>query len=103
MRPAFRALPGGVCPCPHWGYVLRGSVTFRYPGATDRPTLTVGAGEVYYAPPGHVPSAAAHSEIVEFSPAGARRLGQCLIEAAEMVAGIPSLSESYFVKGDRPD
>lgn len=67
LTDAFRSLPGGTCPCPHWGYVVRGSITFRYPDGEEQ----VVAGEVYHARPGHIPSAAAGSEVVEFSPADA--------------------------------
>jgi hypothetical protein len=67
LTDACRSLPGGGCPCPHWGYVIRGTITFSYPDED----LVVRAGETYYARPGHLPSAAAGSEIVEFSPAGA--------------------------------
>src|SRR5436190_14017068 len=28
--PLFRGLPGDRCQSPHWGYVQRGRVTFRY-------------------------------------------------------------------------
>ena len=44
-------LPGGQCPCPHWGYVIKGQLTIRY---GDREEV-IGAGDAYYMPPGHVP------------------------------------------------
>jgi hypothetical protein len=49
----YADLPGGVCPCPHWGYVLEGAVTARYPNGEHAPE-TARAGDVYYFPPGHV-------------------------------------------------
>jgi hypothetical protein len=58
-------LPGGQCPCPHWGYVIKGQLTIRY---GDREEV-IGAGEAYYMPPGHVPAATMGSEFVQFSPA----------------------------------
>jgi hypothetical protein len=58
-------LPGGHCPCPHWGYVIKGQLTIRY---GDREEV-IGAGEAYYMPPGHVPAATMGSEFVQFSPA----------------------------------
>ena len=64
--PLFRGLPDDRCQSPHWGYVIAGSVTFRY---ADRDE-TYAAGDAYYAPPGHVPVIAAGTEIVEFSPTG---------------------------------
>ena len=29
--PLLKGLPDDACSCPHWGYVLRGRVTFRFP------------------------------------------------------------------------
>lgn len=57
-------LPGGQCPCPHWGYVIKGQLTIRY---GDREEV-IGAGDAYYMPPGHVPTATMGSEFVQFSP-----------------------------------
>ena len=48
----------------HWGYVLQGELTLRYADGEE----TYRAGDAYYAPPGHIPSVAAGTEIVEFSP-----------------------------------
>jgi hypothetical protein len=30
LGPMLEALPGGKCPCPHWGFVLKGRLTIRY-------------------------------------------------------------------------
>ncbi len=59
-------LPDDRCQSPHWGYVLRGRLTFRF---ADREEVHE-AGDAYYAPPGHVPVISAGTEIVEFSPTG---------------------------------
>jgi hypothetical protein len=64
--PLLEGLPGNLCPCPHWGYVLRGAIHVRY---ADGRTETVNAGEVYYWPPGHTVSVDQDYESVEFSPA----------------------------------
>jgi hypothetical protein len=61
----LKGLPDDACQCPHWGYVLAGTLTVSY---TDRPDETYGAGEAFYMPPGHVPAADAGSEFVQFSP-----------------------------------
>ncbi len=60
----FRGLPDDRCQCPHWGYVVSGKLTFTYPDREE----TFGAGDAYYAPPGHTPKLFAGTEIVEFSP-----------------------------------
>lgn len=62
--PLMKGLPDDRCQSPHWGYVVAGSVTFRY---ADRDETYEG-GDAYYAPPGHVPAVSAGSEIIEFSP-----------------------------------
>jgi hypothetical protein len=66
----YQGLPGGVCPCPHYGYVFKGRVRCRYPG-TDRPDEVASAGEAYYFPAGHVLIYDEASEILELNPAAA--------------------------------
>ncbi|MFG2794653.1 hypothetical protein [Streptomyces sp. NPDC048419] len=61
---AFRGLPDDRCQCPHWGIVLTGRLLLRYRDRTE----TYEAGDVYYAPPGHVPVVTAGTETVDFSP-----------------------------------
>jgi hypothetical protein len=29
LGPALVGLPGDLCPCPHWGYMLKGSLRMR--------------------------------------------------------------------------
>ena len=62
--PLFKGLPDDRCQSPHWGYVVSGSVVFRY---SDREE-TYEAGDAYYAPPGHIPVVRAGTEVIEFSP-----------------------------------
>ncbi len=62
--PLFTGLPNDQCQAPHWGYVIRGRVRYRY-GDHDE---VYEAGDVYYAPPGHTPLYEAGAEYVEFSP-----------------------------------
>ena len=62
--PFFQGLPDDRCQCPHWGVVLTGSISFRFPDHTE----TYAAGDAYYAPPGHLPVITEGTELVEFSP-----------------------------------
>lgn len=62
--PLLKGLPDDRCQCPHWGYVLRGSVTYRFADHDE----VFRAGDAFYVPPGHAPLADADSEIVQFSP-----------------------------------
>ncbi len=62
--PLFQGLPDDRCPCPHWGYVVRGRFRVKY---ADREE-SVGAGEAYNLTPGHLVIFDEETEIVEFSP-----------------------------------
>jgi hypothetical protein len=62
--PLLKGLPGDACPCPHWGYVLKGRLRYRF---ADHEEVFV-AGDAFYLPPGHIPLADAGSELVQFSP-----------------------------------
>ena len=75
--PVFRGLPDDRCQSHHWGYVLRGQVTFRFADHDE----VYEAGDAYFAPPGHIPVVTADTELVEFSPAAEYRL------TMEVVAG----------------
>ncbi len=62
--PLLEGLPGDSCQCPHWGYVLKGRLTYRFADHEE----VFEAGDAFYLPPGHVPLADAGSELVQFSP-----------------------------------
>jgi hypothetical protein len=62
--PAFKGLPDDSCPCPHWGLVTSGRFSLRYRDRTE----AFEAGEIWYAPPGHVPIVTAGTELISFSP-----------------------------------
>lgn len=68
-------LPGGVCPCPHYGYVFSGALRATYPGTPD-PDETAVAGEVYFFPAGHVLIYEEATRALEINPAYA--LEQCM-------------------------
>ena len=64
MSAFLAGLPDNRCQAPHWGYVIKGKVTFKFPDREE----TYEAGDAYYAPPGHTPVLYDGTEIVEFSP-----------------------------------
>jgi hypothetical protein len=68
--PLLKGLPGDQCHCPHWGYVLSGALTFRFPDHDE----VIGAGEAFYVGPGHIPLVAEGTECVMFSPADELRV-----------------------------
>ena len=64
--PLLKGLPDDQCQCQHWGFVIKGRLTYRF---GDREEVYE-AGDAFYNPPGHVPiSHEPGSEIVQFSPA----------------------------------
>jgi hypothetical protein len=62
--PFLKGLPGDRCQCPHWGYVLKGRLTFRFADHDE----VLEAGDAFYLPPGHTPVIEAGSEYLQFSP-----------------------------------
>jgi hypothetical protein len=68
--PLLKGLPDDKCQCPHWGYVVTGRLTFRFADHEE----TFEAGDAFYVPGGHTPSAAAGTEYVQFSPADELKL-----------------------------
>jgi hypothetical protein len=62
--PLLKGFPGDSCPCPHWGYVLKGRLTYRFADHDE----VFEAGDAFYLPAGHVPVADAGSELIQFSP-----------------------------------
>jgi hypothetical protein len=64
LAPMLKGMPDDSCQCPHWGYVLAGSITVTY---GEREEIYQ-AGDAYYMPPGHIPAAATGTEFLQFSP-----------------------------------
>jgi hypothetical protein len=64
LTPYFKGLPDDRCQAAHWGYVVRGKVSFRSRDGEE----TFETGDAYYVPPGHTPVLYAGTEVVEFSP-----------------------------------
>ena len=64
LAPLLRGLPDDKCTCPHWGYVVKGKVTFSFADHTE----DFEAGDGFYVGPGHSPAAVAGTEYVMFSP-----------------------------------
>jgi hypothetical protein len=62
--PLLKGLPDDRCPCPHWGYVFKGRITFRFEDHDE----VVEAGDAFYVPGGHIPIADAGTEYLQFSP-----------------------------------
>ena len=64
FRPAMAGLPGDMCQCPHWGYLIEGRVKMHTRDGEE----VYEAGQAFYWAPGHAPEALEDSEYVDFSP-----------------------------------
>jgi hypothetical protein len=65
LRPALKGLPGDLCQCPHWGYMLKGQLRMHIPGGG---TQAYSAGEAFYWAAGHAPEAITDCEYIDVSP-----------------------------------
>lgn len=64
LGPALAGLPDDMCPCPHWGYMIKGRLRMR----TADGDREYAAGQAFYWAPGHAPEALEDCEYVDFSP-----------------------------------
>ena len=64
--PMLKGLPNNLCHCPHWGYVLKGRLTYRF---ADGQEEVHEAGDAFYIPAGHTQLVDAGTEYLQFSPA----------------------------------
>ena len=83
MSPLFVGLPDDRCQCSHWGYVMKGKVTFRTAAGEE----TFEAGDAYYVGPGHTPVLYAGTEVIEFSPTPELEATLAVVEKNMAAAG----------------
>lgn len=69
LVPMLKGLPDDRCQCPHWGYVFKGRLTWRFADHEE----VCEEGDAFYVPPGHTPAAETGSEFLQISPAGELR------------------------------
>ena len=65
FTPLLKGLENDLCQCPHWGYVVAGSITLRYADGTEE---TNHAGDAYVWPAGHTGWTDTGVTFIEFSP-----------------------------------
>jgi hypothetical protein len=82
--PVYAQLPGGVCQCPHYGYVIEGAVRCVYPG-TDWPDEVAHTSELYFFPAGHTLVYDEPSKVIEINPAAA--LATLMDHVEDVIAG----------------
>lgn len=84
LAPMLSGLPEGRCPCPHWGYVLKGRMTVRYADHEE----VCEAGDAFYLPPGHTPAAEAGSEFIQISPSDQlQEVEAAIVKAMQQMQG----------------
>lgn len=62
--PLLKGHPNDQCPCPHWGYVVKGRLKIQ----SDDGEETLREGDVFYLPAGHTGVAVEETEFLEVSP-----------------------------------
>lgn len=65
IAPLLAGLAGDLCPAPHWGYLIEGSLSVTF---ADGGREEVHAGDLFYWPPGHSVRVGADAEVILFSP-----------------------------------
>ncbi|MGV8940115.1 MAG: hypothetical protein ACOH1P_01050 [Lysobacter sp.] len=65
ISPLLKGLEGDLCQCPHWGYVMEGSVVVTFANGSEE---TAAGGDLFYWPPGHAVRVEQDAELVLFSP-----------------------------------
>ncbi|WP_405183291.1 hypothetical protein [Nocardia sp. NBC_01377] len=85
-------MPGGVCTCPHYGYIFTGSIRAVYPN-TGIPDETATAGEAYFFPAGHVLIYDEPTTALELNPAAALKTCMDVMERI-IAASIPTQAET---------
>ena len=82
--PMLKGLPDDRCPCPHWGYVFKGRVTYEF---DDREEVHE-AGDAFYVPGGHLQRADAGTEYLQFSPAAElREVSETIMKNMQQMRG----------------
>jgi len=67
--PLFHGLPDDRCSSPHWGYVFKGKVTYRFADHDE----VFEAGDAFYVPESHTLLVEAGTEYIQFSPSNELR------------------------------
>ena len=65
FTPLLQGLGNNSCHCPHWGYILEGSIKLIYDDGTEEVTR---AGDIFYWQPGHTAIVEEDVKLIDFSP-----------------------------------
>jgi hypothetical protein len=62
--PLYRGLPGDMCPCEHWCYLVRGRLRYRF---ANGEACEVEAGDAFHLRAGHLADVLEDAELIEFT------------------------------------
>lgn len=65
FTPLLQGLDNDSCHCPHWGYVLEGSMLVRYDDGSEE---ILNGGDVFYLPAGHTAIVKEDIKFIDFNP-----------------------------------
>ncbi|WP_373514585.1 cupin domain-containing protein [Persicitalea sp.] len=65
FTPLLQGLDHDSCHCPHWGYVIEGTMLVKYDDGSEE---VLRAGDVFYLPSGHTAIVQEAIKFIEFSP-----------------------------------
>lgn len=65
IAPLLQGLTDDLCQAPHWGYLIEGEIIVTYKDGSHE---SVGAGDMFFWPPGHTVRVEKDAEVVLFSP-----------------------------------
>jgi hypothetical protein len=77
LAPMLKGLPGDMCTCPHWGYVLEGRLTFTFADRVE----TFETGDAFYVEGGHTPVIEGGTDVLFISPEEEIAVVNAVIEA----------------------
>jgi len=81
FTPLLKGLENDSCHCPHWGYVMEGTMRIVY---NDGSEDLLKAGDVFYLPPGHTAIVEEDIKFMDFSPT--KELDEVLGHVGKMMA-----------------
>lgn len=67
FAPLLAGLPQDLCPSPHWGYVIEGTIRLKYQDGKEE---VINGGEVFYWPAMHTGIVEKNAKFIDFSPEG---------------------------------
>ena len=65
ITPLLQGLENDSCHCPHWGYLIDGSIRVKYDDGKEE---LINTGDVFYLPPGHTAIVEKDMKFLDFSP-----------------------------------